>query len=110
MDIEMKYQLIKAIDMFDEEVPNAVTSPAVKHLLEINNNSIQLEKHRSEVFHYVAANLLYIMKRAQPDLELTFAFLYKRVSKSANYYWKKLRCLLGFVKGKINDKHIIGVT
>ena len=70
----MKYQLMKAIDMFDEESPNALTSPAVKHLLEINDNSIQLDKHRSEVFHSVAANLLYIMKRAQPDLELTFAF------------------------------------
>ena len=64
----MKYQLMEAIDIFGEEVSKALTPPAGKHLLEINKNTILLEKSRSEVFHSVTAKLLYITKIERTDL------------------------------------------
>ena len=53
---------------------NAVTSPAAKHLLEISDNAMQLDKHRSEVFHSVTENLLDVPKIAQPDINPKGAF------------------------------------
>ena len=50
------------------------------------------------------------MKREQPGLGPTVAFLYTRVSTSDDANWKKLRCLIVFVKGTTNKKHIIGTT
>ena len=66
--------------MFVEEVPNSVTLSAVKHLLEIKYNAIQLDESRSKILHSITFKLLYIMKRSQHDLESTFAFLCMRVS------------------------------
>ena len=58
----------------------------------------------------MTAKLLYTTKRAQNDLGTTVAFLFTRISKSDKCDWKKLRRLLVFVKGTINDKQIIGET
>ena len=59
--------------MFGEEVPKEVTAPAAKHLLGINENSIQLYKARRKVLKYVTAKVSYIMKREQLKLKPTVA-------------------------------------
>ena len=46
-EIEMKYQLMESIDMFGKEIPNTVTSTAEKYLLEMNDNAMHLDEHRS---------------------------------------------------------------
>ena len=84
----MKDQLMEAIDIFGEQVPNAVTSPTARHLLGISQNAVQLDKHRSEVFQYVTVKILYATKRAQPDIYPTVVFLCARVSKSDKDDWK----------------------
>jgi len=47
------------------------------------------------------------MKRTRPDLEPTVAFLSTRVSCSTVDDWNKIKRILQFVKGTINDKRII---
>ena len=58
----------------------------------------------------VVAKLLYIMKRARPDLETAVSYLCKRVSKRKLDDWKKLRRLIVFIKVTIEDKRIIGAS
>ena len=58
----MKDQLTESIDMFGEVLPNTVTSPAAKHIFEMNDNVMHLEKHRSYV-HYLTEDLIYVTKR-----------------------------------------------
>ena len=48
------------------------------------------------------------MKRARPDIEMTISYLMARVLKSNEKDWEKLKRCLGFLKGSINDKRIIG--
>ena len=50
------------------------------------------------------------MKRARPDLETSATYLCTRVSKSDDDDWKKLRRVIAFVKGTIDDKRIIGAN
>jgi hypothetical protein len=108
VEIEMQDQLQEAIDLFGEEVDEKATSPATKNLFTVNDKCEQLDEAKSEIFHSVVAKLLFIMKRARPDLEPTISFLMKRVSKSDTDDWKKLKRCLGFVKGTIKDKRILG--
>ena len=58
----------------------------------------------------VVAKLLYIAKRARPDIETAIAFLCTRVSKSTMNNWLKLKRVLSILKNTINDARIIGAT
>jgi hypothetical protein len=108
VEIEMIDQLKEAITLFGEEVDDRVTSPAAKNLFQVNDECEQLNETKSEIFHSVVAKLLFIMKRARPDLETTISFLMKRVSKSDTDDWKKLKRCLGFIKKTIEDRRILG--
>ena len=109
INIDMTDQIKEALEMFGEEVDDTVVSPAKRHLFETyDGKSDELCEARSEIFHSVTAKLLFIMKRARPDIETTVSYLMTRVSRSNEKDWDKLKRCLGFLKGTINDKRIIG--
>jgi hypothetical protein len=68
----------------------------------------QLDKEKSELFHSVVAKLLYITKRARPDMEPTIAYLCTRVSKSDEDDLNKLRRALHYLQHTIDDVRKIG--
>ena len=95
--------------MFGEKIDSTVASPAKRHLFETyDEQSPELCEGRSEVFHSVTAKLLFIMKRARPDIGTTVSYLMTRVSKSNEKDWEKLKRCLSFLKGTIHDNRIIG--
>ena len=114
IEIEMKDQLKEAVATFEaaegECVNETVTSPAQKHLRDTNDDCEMLTGVKHEVFHSVVAKILYIMKRARPDLETAVSYLCTRVSKSDLDDWKKLRRVIAFIKVTIDDKRIIGAS
>ena len=58
--------------IFGEELKYNITSPAYRDLFETYDEvSKQLDEEKSLIFHRVTAKLLYITKRARPDLETT---------------------------------------
>ena len=99
LKVNMKHQLLEAIDTFEviEKVEGNVRSPAQHGLMTVDKESERLDKHRSNVFHSVTQKLLYITKRARPDLETLLSFLTTRVTKSTVEDWKKLKQGLQFV-------------
>jgi hypothetical protein len=114
IEIEMKDQLLEAISMFEEaegsEVTEEVTSPARHHLRNVNLESAQLSSKKKESFHSIVQKLLWVMKRARPDLETAIGFLCTRVGKSDEDDWKKLRRVIAYLKGTINDVRVIGAS
>ena len=112
--IEMKEQLLEAINMFEEtegsRVTEEVKSPAQCYLREVNLKSLQLCVKKKESFHSIVAKLLWVMKRARPDLETAISFLCTRVGKSDEDDWKKLRRVIAYLKCTINDVRIIGAS
>ena len=48
-------------------------------------------------------NLLFLSKRAQPDIQPTNTFLTKRVRNPDKEYWKNLRRLLSYLDATINS-------
>ena len=112
IEIEMKRAIQETIDMFetsgDKLSDGNVVSPARAHLFTVNPNGEQLGAERSDIFHSVVAKLLFITKRARPDIETAQSFLCRRVSKSDNDDWKKLKRVLGFLKSTVHDVRVIG--
>ena len=78
-----------------EELMKGVSStPAANHLFEVNEHAKPLPKEDADLFHHLTAKVLYLSKRARPDLQLAVSFLTTRVQKPDHDDWKKLgRCI-----------------
>ena len=76
----MKKQLLGSIEALGEKIDEKVPTPASSHLLIVNKQANQLDKWNRKIIHYVVEKLLYIMKRARPDLEAAIYFLCRRGS------------------------------
>lgn len=64
-----------------------VTSPTTDKTFDVDESSPELDAHKSTEFHSTTAKLLYLMKRARPDLETGVSFLMRRVSKSNRHVY-----------------------
>ena len=77
----MKDQQKEAIAAFSDDITTSCVTPSALHIFNINDNCPKLDEARSVNFHHVVANLLYLSKRARPDIETAVAFLCTRVAK-----------------------------
>jgi hypothetical protein len=89
-------------------VSKSVTTPAQKHLFDIDESSPLLSTKEAEAFHSVVAKLLYVAIRAQPDILLAVSFLCTRVSKSTQQDQQKLLRLLQDIRGTLDLTLTIG--
>ena len=110
VEVEMKKQIREAIQWYGKLGNARPPTPAAKHLFMTNENAKSLEPSVSDKFHSVVAKLLYISKRARPDIEPTVAFLCTRVSCPDVDDWKKLGRLLSYLQNTIDDTRIIGAS
>ena len=67
----MKERLLEEIELFGENIDEKVTTPESTHLFIVTKKSQQLDEEKRYTFHSVVAKILYIMKRARPDLEIS---------------------------------------
>ena len=70
----------------------------------MNSDDEMLDENRSAVFHSVVHKLLFISKRARPDLHTMVSLLCTCVKYSNVTDWKRLKRLLKFVHGMIDNK------
>ena len=92
---KIKISMIDYIqDMLDdlpEDMNGEATTPAGDHLFTVNTqNPKLLDKADAETFHHNVAKLLFLCKRAQPDIQTAVAFLCTRVCEPDEDNWKKL--------------------
>ena len=86
-------------------------TPASKHLFAIVENDTLLDDHEKESFHTSVAKLLYLSKRARPDVLLASTFLCTRVLNPGTDDLKKLnRCLRYLNATKDDIKYRINAT
>ena len=85
--------LIDAPPEFDGED----VTPATKTFFIVNENSPLLPLEKAEYFHCTTACFLYAGKRARPDIQVTMAFLCKRVREPNESDWTKLGRLIRYV-------------
>jgi hypothetical protein len=107
-EIDMSDYLREAIHEFPEVINSSAATPARRDMYEIDEKSKLLDPERGAIFHSIVAKNLYVSHRGRLDVQLPIAFLCTRVSCSTEQDWKKLRRVLEYLNGTLNDKRIIG--
>ena len=103
VSISMKDQCEEAINAYPEKIKRMASTPARKDLFTVDDESPRLDGMRSDVL-----KLAFISKRGRMDLETSLGFLRTRVSKSTEQDWDKLRRVLEFLSGTIDDELTLG--
>ena len=106
--IGMKQYLLEALNDFSEDIKSTAATPAQRDLFDIDDTKQRLNEKDGDLFHSIVAKLLYVSKRARSDIQLPIAFLCTRVAKSTTDDWKKLRRVLQYLKGTLDDELTLG--
>jgi hypothetical protein len=100
---KVKVTMLKYIKKILEEMPEEWTgeaaTPAANHLFEVNPEAEQLDEETAQTFHRIVAKLLFLCKRARPDIQTAVVFLCTRVKSPDVDDWKKLKRTMKYLRG-----------
>ena len=108
--IDMKEQVAEAIEWGKSQGGCKPANPASVNLFHKADESAKLSSEDADKFHSIVQKLLYICKRARPDIEPAVSFLCTRVTDPSKDDSNKLTRVLGFLERTINDKRILGAN
>lgn len=97
----------EAINEFGESVGKSAVLPATAKLFEILD-SPELGHERRELLHSITAKLLYVSQQCRMDIQLAIAFLCSCVSCSTEEDWSKLKRVLTYINGLLDEYRFIG--
>jgi hypothetical protein len=93
------------LDEAPEDMSGIASSPAASHLFQINNlNPERLEKVTAELFHTMVAKLLFLSKRARPNIQLAVSFLCTRVKSPDVDDYRKLSRVIKYLRNTSDIK------
>ena len=79
--IDMKDYIENILKEMPDDMAGVAPTPAANHLFDVNTDAPKLNEAKKEFFHHVVAQLLFLCKRARPDIQTAIAFLCTRVQK-----------------------------
>jgi hypothetical protein len=89
-----------------EEVPadmdGEAATPAGLHLFTVNKKAELLDEPTAELYHHHTAKLLFLSRRARPDIQTAVAFLTRRVKAPDKDDYKKLRRTIQYLRGTVD--------
>jgi len=98
----------EALVEFGEKLFSRPPTPAGENILKNDCSSTRLDNNRAEIFHSIAAKILWIIPRIRPDISFPISFLCSRVGCSTEEDWAKLNRLLTYLNATIHEKRILG--
>ena len=78
---------------FSEEITSTITTPAVEHLFQIQ------DQNKGTCFHHTIAQLLFVSAMARQDIQTSVAFSTTRVKGPDEDDWGKLKMVLKYLNG-----------
>ena len=103
LDGKVQVQMFEYIDNMLADLPEdmcgTVNSPAADHLFTVNETGKKLPRDQAELFHHNVAKLLFLCKRARPDIQTAVAFLTTRVMAPDEDDYKKLARVMKYLRG-----------
>ena len=85
-----------------ELISGGAATPAASHLFNVNEDCVKLMEQLTRVFHTTTTKLLFLCKRARPDIHVPIAFLTARVKEPDKDDWKKLIKVLKYLKDTVD--------
>jgi hypothetical protein len=114
--INMDHYVNELLDEVPADMRNGTsTTPAAAYLYDVNEDAEKLNQERIDTFHTITAKLLFLSKRARPDLQQAVGFLTTRVKCPDTDDWKKLCRVIKYLRGtaglkltlEADDAHVI---
>ena len=106
--IGMKGQISDVLDWGGKQKGHMPATPAKATLFVQEDDEQALNENGADTFHSVVQKLMYICKRARPDIEPALSYLSTKVSSPTVNNQEKLDRLLDFIRGTANDRQTIG--
>jgi hypothetical protein len=95
--LDMRYYLQNLLEPFIN--PQVKVVPGNKETFTVKEAVEKLDLKKRTLFHSTVAKLLYLSKRARPDIIAVVGFLCTRVKEPSVEGWEKMNKLLGYFKG-----------
>jgi hypothetical protein len=80
---KIKIKMLNYVDKMLADLPaemdGEAPSPPVNHLLTVNDDQIEVEEKKAQLFHMYVEKKLFLCKRARPDLQTAVEFFSTRV-------------------------------
>jgi hypothetical protein len=89
------------LDELPADMDGTVISPASSHLFDINETAEKLSDELGSLYHHNVAKLLFLCKRARPDVQTAVAFLCTRVKAPDVDDYKKLGRVMQYLRGSV---------
>jgi hypothetical protein len=105
VSISMQSMVEQIVDEYDVGTPSK--SPAPVYLFQVSDDSAKLNKQDKEKFHSTVQKLLYLSKRARPDILTAVSFLTSRVMQPTEEDLSKLMRCLRYLKGTSDLKLVL---
>ena len=87
------------LDEVPDDMSGVHVTPAADHLFKVNDDAEPLDNLTSDIFHSITAKLLFLCKRARPDIQTPIAFLCTRVRNPDIDDYKKLQRVVCYLRG-----------
>ena len=81
-----------------DDMQSTAATTAANHLFPVDEEAEKLEEQRAQIFHTFTAKLLFLCKRARPDIQTAVAFLTTRVIAPDVDDWKKLARVVNYLR------------
>ena len=103
-DGEVRFAMTDYIFEILDKLPDNIgkgeaATPAAERLFEVSNRSAKLNTSDAKIFHQLTAKLLFLSKRAHPNIQLPVAFLCTHVKEPDMDDWKKLGRVMKYLRG-----------
>jgi len=100
--INMEKYIADTIQALKEDDPDVhlkvVTTPATNNLFKTREEAEKLSQKRARLYHAVVVKLLFVAKRARPDILLAVSFMTTRVKNPDLDDWGKLLRVLSYLQ------------
>jgi Reverse transcriptase (RNA-dependent DNA polymerase) len=87
------------LDNLPEDMLGESNTPASNNLFEVNPDATKLDESTSEMYHHNTAKLLFLCKRARPDIQTAVSFLCTRVKGPDVDDYQKLKRVMRYLRG-----------
>ena len=85
-----------------DDMKGTSPTPAANYLFNVNDSDpVLLNETEAEFFHHTVAQLLFLCKRARPDIQTAVSFLCTQVKQPDCDDYKKLARVLKYLRGTL---------
>jgi hypothetical protein len=102
--VDMCDYIKNTVEDFPEELEvQGATYPWNENLFKVDKHSKNLDTEKAETLHTFVAKILFVTKRARPDVQPAVSFLSTRVRSPNEGDWFKLKKMMRFLKRTADD-------